>query len=152
METDWWRWWTDETGFDFDSFMHDYKAQRRADGKKTLMSPTRKRLGILRDGCGLATLETNAYANERPRGHGVGLSNLKLLQLFITRLPRLRAIIAHGSKAHDLLPRLDVPASIHPPWKTPHLSGLPAREGAMSDDVVKVLGDNVREIIGDLSR
>jgi hypothetical protein len=148
MGADWWRWWNDETGFDLDAFMRDYRAQRRANDK-TEMSPTRKRLGILRDFCGLASLETNADANERPRGHGPGPSNLALIQLFIDKLPRLRAIIAHGGKAHDLLARLDVPEAMIEVWRPPHFSGLPARQGKMSDAIVKALGHEVREWISE---
>jgi hypothetical protein len=138
---DWWRWWNDEAGFDLDAFERDYKAQRLAMGSRAGMSVTRKRLGFLRE-CGLATLETNAYANES----GPGPSNLALIELFIGWLPRLRGIIAHGSTAHDLLAHLNVPASIKV-WKRPHFSGHGVPAGTMTDDIVKALGDEVREWI-----
>jgi hypothetical protein len=142
MGTDWWRWWNDETGFDLNAFERDYKARRRAIGKRE-ESPTRRRLGILRD-CGLACLETNGFANERSDGHGAGPSNLALLRLFIARLPGLRAVIAHGNEAHRVLARIDAPASIRR-WTPPHFS---SRGSQMTNAFVETLGHEVREWIG----
>jgi hypothetical protein len=117
MSANWWSWWNDETGFNLSVFEHDYEARRRAMGKSPVSS-TRRRLRRLRTN-GLRCLETNAFANEREGGHGTGVPNGELIQQFIRHLPELRAIIAHGAEAQQLMQGVIVPSPIRQ-WSMPH--------------------------------
>jgi hypothetical protein len=62
-----------------------------------------------------------AFAQERPGGHGVGNSNIELLRLFLSKLPRLKAIIVHGAVANQEMDRIELPAWLHR-VSTPHFS------------------------------
>jgi hypothetical protein len=110
-ETDWWSFWDDDSGFDFKKFESEYKQSRLKRGKKSDFSPTRKRLNILREN-GLRTLETNAFSNERPDGHGQGVSNRELLTTLIANLPHLVGVIAHGEHAKRSLDSLTLPSHL----------------------------------------
>ena len=111
MDTNWWSYWSDETGFNLSKFEYDYEARRRAQGKRAV-SPTRERLKRLRSR-GLQCLETNVFAQEGLGGHGAGQSNIELLRLFLSKLPQLNAIIAHGAEANREIDRIELPAWLH---------------------------------------
>jgi hypothetical protein len=119
MDTDWWGSWSDETGFNLSKFEHDYEARRRAQGRRAV-SNTRLRLKRLRS-LGLQCLETNVFAQERLAGHGAGKSNIELLRLLLSKLPRLKAIIVHGAEADREMNRIELPAWLHR-LSTPHFS------------------------------
>lgn len=110
-DTDWWSFWDDDTGFDFKRFEAEYKQSRLQRGKKSDFSPTRKRLNILRES-GLRPLETNAFLNERPNGHGQGVSSRQLLPTLIASLPQLVGVIAHGEHAKNSLESLTLPSHL----------------------------------------
>ena len=111
MDTDWWSYWSDETGFDLGRFEQDYEARRREQGRRAV-SNTRLRLKRLRSR-GLQCLETNALAPEKPGGHGDGRSNIGLLRMFLSELPQLKAIIVHGAEARRAMDRIELPARLH---------------------------------------
>ena len=68
--SDWWAYWDDQLGFDWNAFLKEYKSDRIAQGKQPL-SQTRGRLARLRD-AGIRCVETNVYPNERLGGSGAG--------------------------------------------------------------------------------
>jgi hypothetical protein len=109
LERDWWSFWSESTGFDLPKFEAIYAAARTARGKRPI-SNTRARLNRLR-AHKLNCLETNAYSNERPDGHGSGVSNAGLLRAFLS-MPRLKAVIAHGTVAQKILRTQSLPARI----------------------------------------
>lgn len=119
MDSDWWSYWSDETGFDLSRFEHDYEARRRAQGRLAV-SNTRLRLRRLRSH-GLGCLEANAFAREGPGGHGDGKSNSDLLRLFLSKLPQLKAIIVHGVGAQRAINQIELPARLHQ-FSAPHFS------------------------------
>ena len=98
MNTDWWTFWNDETGFNFVKFQEKYEEAR---GKKRITN-TRLRLNRLRQ-AGLLCLETNVFVNEGLGGHGSTAPSVDLLPTFIDKLPQLRGVIAHGSVAGKYL-------------------------------------------------
>ncbi len=110
LPANWWSYWTDDRGFDFNKFDADYKAWRIAAGKPAT-SPTRRRLDRLREH-GLRCVETNIFRNERPDGAGPGTTNTDVLKLLIAHMPWLRAIIVHGRKAVARYDVLDMPRDV----------------------------------------
>jgi len=117
MNEDWWSFWDKKIGgFDLCEFEEAYEKARVARGKPP-KSKTRLRLERLRSN-ELNCLETNAFMNERLRGAGAGVSNRPFLKTFINRhhLPRLKAVIVHGSKAHKHWRRLklELPNGVQP--------------------------------------
>lgn len=110
MNTDWWSFWNDDTGFDLHKFECTYEATRLARGKRGV-SNTRLRLNRLRSK-GLQCLETNASLKERMNGHDVDSSIQGLLPELIANLPRLKAVVAHGQVADKALNSLRIPASV----------------------------------------
>jgi hypothetical protein len=79
---------------------------------RDLYSNTRRRLNRIRSS-GLKCLETNAYSNEGPGGHGSdGISNTSLLDMFLTEIPRLKAMIAHGKVAEAFLRTKSLPIGV----------------------------------------
>lgn len=111
MDTDWWSYWSDETGFDLNKFEDEYRARRLAQGKRAV-SNTRLRLNRLRDH-GLECLETNIFAREGSDGGPTGEPNARLLRMFLSALPQLKAIIDHGDVARRQLDQIDLPAHLH---------------------------------------
>jgi hypothetical protein len=118
MDTDWWTYWSDESGFDLRRFEHDYEA-RRLTQRKRAMSNTRLRLKRLRNHS-LRCLETNVFAQEGPNSGG---PNIKLLRLFLAELPQLKAIIVHGKEANDQMDQIEIPARLHR-WSTRHFRNV----------------------------
>ena len=57
-------------------------------------------------------METNVYRNEGLGGHKGGVSNADLLRTFLKELPRLKAVIAHGSVAKAFLSRQSSPSHV----------------------------------------
>ena len=51
-------------------------------------------------------LETNVYRNE---GLGAHVSNAEVVRTLLNELPRLKAVIAHGSVANAFVCRLQLP-------------------------------------------
>jgi len=110
LETDWWTFWDDASGFDLQKFDSAYAAKRKSEGKRPIPN-TRARLNRLRN-TGLTFLETNVYRNEGLGGHKGGVSNADLLRTFLKELPRLKAVIAHGSVAKAFLSRQSLPSHV----------------------------------------
>jgi hypothetical protein len=111
LGTDWWSFWDDRKGFDLQNFELFYENERKHQGKGPV-SNTRRRLNRIRVS-GLKCLETNAYSNEGPGGHGSGgKSNTILLDMFLTEIPRLKAVIAHGRVAEAFLRAKSLPAGV----------------------------------------
>ena len=107
---DWWTFWNDDTGFDFDRWDELYRESRRRQGKSEI-SPTRRRINRLRH-AGVKCLEANSFMNERLLGHGAGKSNADLLDHAIGSLPNISAVIAHGNEAQAFVASMKAPARI----------------------------------------
>src|SRR5580704_13247700 len=102
MNTNWWDWWKDDTGFNKDKFMQAYqkrkqqlelmdaREQKRLPKKISALKGARARMERLHSEHHLRCLETNIYSEERRRGHG-GKPNMKVVRLLISRLP-LKAV------------------------------------------------------------
>jgi hypothetical protein len=103
--SDWWKFWSDEGGFDLQQFERTYE-KARVDAKKPKVSATRARLRILRD-AGLRCLETNVFINERLDGAGENAQTNPLLKVFFRRLPNLKAVVVHGTAARRAFRRID---------------------------------------------
>jgi hypothetical protein len=110
LEMNWWTFWDDASGFDFQKFESIFEAKRKTEGKRPI-SNTRARLIRLRN-AGLRCLETNAFRNEGLGGNSGGVSNADLLQTFLKELPRLKAVIAHGSVAKAFLCNQPLPPHV----------------------------------------
>lgn len=112
MNTDWWSFWNDETGFNLRQFEQAYVRERLAAGKRE-KSNTRLRLDRLRSH-GLRCLETNIFSNERLNGPGSSALSNDLLPIFFECLSGLKAVIAHGKIAEGHLRRLSLPSKAQP--------------------------------------
>jgi hypothetical protein len=84
MSENWWQYWDDQSGFDYDAFLYKYMKKRAANGKN--ISPTRRRLNRIHEN-GISCVETNAHQNEKPDGAGVGVPNSKIIALLIKKMP-----------------------------------------------------------------
>jgi len=111
MNTDWWTFWTDKSGFDLAKFEAAYAQSRVVAGKKSATSNTRLRLNRLRQR-GLQCLETNVFSNERLQGRGSAAVATDLMPLFLANLPKLRGVISHGVIAEAYLSRLTLPDGV----------------------------------------
>tara|TARA_B110000483_G_scaffold242513_1_gene328594 strand:+ start:2301 stop:2825 length:525 start_codon:yes stop_codon:yes gene_type:complete len=100
MQRDWWDYWRNDSGFDYEEFVSSYMQEREKIGRR--ISNTRRRLDRIRNN-GVEVVETNAFRNERFDGVGVGYSNYKILSVLIANMPELRAVIAHGKHAAEWL-------------------------------------------------
>lgn len=101
---DWWEFWDDEKGFDFELFETRYNEVRL--GKP---SKTRKYFNHIK-AKGFSCIETNAFSNTtdiRPR-----TQNIQVVKLLIDEIPKLKGIIAHGEHAKKCLRKLIVPAGL----------------------------------------
>jgi hypothetical protein len=130
LDTDWWSYWNDDTGFDYNVFLKQYKIEReriiKQKGKGRIISNTRLRLNRIRDhniGC----IETNTYSNEKPDGSGKGVPNYDLLNVLISNNDNLKAIIAHGKYAKNYLDRATIPDGITT-YTTAHFRSLKYEE------------------------
>ncbi|MEX0286282.1 MAG: hypothetical protein AB3N23_16870 [Paracoccaceae bacterium] len=95
-QTDWWTYWSDQTGFDRKRFMDDYRRIKPVRG-------TRARLERMRTIYGLRVLETNVASNERLEGAGRdAIDNTRLLACLLEERP----VIVQGEKARDRLSEL----------------------------------------------
>jgi uracil-DNA glycosylase len=105
---DWWSYWDDKKGFDYDAFLIDYKKnkneQRKNAGKKELpevFDGVRNRFYHIR-AKGVECIETNVYRNEKPDGAGKNRKiNTALLKTLVVNNKNLKLIIAHGDKAQE---------------------------------------------------
>jgi hypothetical protein len=118
-DVDWWSFWTID-GFDYLRWQRCYETSRVANGLSPV-SNTRRRLNRRR-AQGVYCLETNVFMNERPKGPGVGATNVDLLDVALSTLPNLRYVIAHGCHAHKYLAAQLLPGSIRQVYKTRHFS------------------------------
>ena len=112
---DWWSYWDDATGFQFSKWRSDYKKSRGERGA----SNTRLRLDRLRLR-GVRCLETNVFANERPDGPGIGMSNDSLLHIALETLPNISFVIAHGDTAKDYVRSQAFPSHIREVFELRH--------------------------------
>lgn len=111
LDTDWWSFWNDASGFDLERFEEAYERARSCAGKRPI-SNTRLRLKRLRNYHGLQCLEANVFINERPGGHGGGIPCDDLLRAFFRYLPHLKAVIVHGKIAKEYVNKHGIPAGI----------------------------------------
>ncbi|WP_273432712.1 hypothetical protein [Chitinibacter tainanensis] len=109
LSIDWWSFWNTKTGFDFDAFEMYYMEERKKIGK--YVSNTRLRLNRIRER-GVKCMETNAFCNERLDGAGDGVPNYDVLKTLIHGMPKIRAIVAHGQKAHKYIRSATIPEKI----------------------------------------
>ena len=109
LSVDWWSFWRPELGFNYDAFFAYYVEQRAVRGKG--ISNTRRRLERFRSN-GVRCVETNVFQNQRLGGAGSGVSNHAIFELLAENMPDLRAIVAHGKVAHQLLEGAKLPHGI----------------------------------------
>ena len=121
LTTDWWSFWSDASGFDYNHFLEVYQAERNRVGKRPLSS-TRLRLNRIRDK-GLNCIETNAFGNEGSDGTRHNISNYDLLKVLLSNMPLLKGIIAHGKVAHECLDYIEVPVNVKI-FRTSHFSRI----------------------------
>ena len=110
LTVDWWSFWEDTSGFDYNHFLEVYQAERRAAGRRS-ESNTRLRLNRIRSN-GLNCIETNAFRNEGLDGTRHGISNHAVLEVLRNNMPLLKGIIAHGKDAHKYLDNIEVPVAV----------------------------------------
>ena len=104
LGNDWWEFWDDEKGFDYEAFEAKYEEVRL--GKP---SKTRKYFDYIK-AKGFGCIETNAFRNStgtRPR-----IDNSAVVQLLITEIPTLKGVIAHGEHAKKCFGKLIVPDKV----------------------------------------
>ena len=111
LTVDWWSFWTDTSGFDYEHFLEVYKTERHKAGKRSELSPTRWRLNRIRDK-GLNCIETNVSSNEGSDGIKDKISNHDVLKVLLNKMPSLKGIIAHGKVAHKYLDKIEVPINV----------------------------------------
>lgn len=91
---DFWRFWSDERGFDRPAFLEVYKAERRKRGKSSEVSKTRKVIHCVIESAHLVKcLTTNA-------------DDLQVLQFLVDSI-RPEVILAHGNKANRAVAALE---------------------------------------------
>ena len=104
LGNDWWEFWDDEKGFDYEAFEAKYEEVRL--GKP---SKTRKYFQHIK-AKGFRCIETNAYSNTtdiRPR-----IDNVKVVKLLIDEIPILKGVIVHGEHAKRCFRKLIVPTKV----------------------------------------
>ena len=115
LGVDWWTFWNDDSGFDFQKFEIVFKERRRASGKRLKTRDALDRLlNPLRD-AGLACLETNVFRNQNPDGHkgrGHKVKNDDVLQTLLAELPQLRTVIAYGKCAKNFMSGQSLPPHV----------------------------------------
>jgi hypothetical protein len=104
MKRDWWSYWND-SGFDYDRFMADYRAENTIRG-------SRLRFCRMRD-AGVKAIETNFYRDQGLGGSKRKVSNITVIQSLIDNMPKLKFAILHGTKAHYLSRQLMVHQGLH---------------------------------------
>lgn len=110
LTVDWWSFWEDTTGFDYNHFLGVYQAERTKAGKNPV-SHTRLRLNRMQDN-GLNCIETNAFRTEGIDSTKHDISNRAVLEVLLSNMPLLKAIIAHGTVAHKCLDEIKVPVNV----------------------------------------
>ena len=110
LTTDWWSFWSDTSGFDYNHFLEVYQTERDRAGQRPVSS-TRLRLNRIRDN-DLNCIETNAFANEGSDGTRHNISNYNVLKVLLSNMPLLKGIIAHGKVAHECLDQIEVPVAV----------------------------------------
>ena len=110
LTTDWWSFWSDTSGFDYNHFLEVYQTERDKAGKGQV-SNTRRRLDRIRAN-GLNCIETNTFRNEGSEGTRHNISNSNVLKVLLSNMPLLKGIIAHGKVAHECLDQIEVPVAV----------------------------------------
>ena len=88
---DWWADWNAKTGYDYDTFIADYKM------KKTIKG-VRLRFEHLRNKIRVKCIETNVWQNEGDKKES-RTSNIEVLRLLIDNNENLKVVIVHGREA-----------------------------------------------------
>ena len=104
LGNDWWDFWDDENGFDYEVFVARYNEVRA--GKP---SKTRKYFDYIK-AKGFRCIETNTYSNAteiRPR-----IDNSAVVQLLLAEIHTLKGVIAHGEYAKKCFGKLIVPDKV----------------------------------------
>lgn len=117
LDVDWWSFWSETNGFDYNTFIKHYESTRAKAGK-CKVSPTRARLNWIRENK-IKCIETNAYKNEKADGAGAGISNYVVLNTLLRNTNNIKAIIAHGSIAHKFVDKANISDGIRI-FKTKH--------------------------------
>jgi len=105
MTTDWWKYWDESAGFDYDLFMADYKK------KKPRLMGTRLRFDHIRN-AGKRVIETNFYRDQGPSGSIAKISSVPLIQLLIDNMPKLQMVVFHGEDAKALAHLIKFPEGV----------------------------------------
>ncbi|MFU8863875.1 MAG: hypothetical protein ACNA7O_08160 [Rhodobacterales bacterium] len=90
--SDWWRFWSSDSGFDLSSWRKDYDAQRAASGKGS--SATRRRIDRFKASVP-DLLETNIFATPSTKMANMPKSNTEAFDLLLATFSP-RVIVAHG--------------------------------------------------------
>ncbi|NDU93067.1 MAG: hypothetical protein G3I10_10790 [Ferrovum sp.] len=97
---DFWKYWNDRYGFNFELWEHDYIAS------KLKKSPTRLRLDRLRTALNQPILETNLFAHPSPSQRALeGESKSTDVLDFLLDATKPSVIIAHGRHASEYIAR-----------------------------------------------
>ncbi len=100
LDTNWWDFWSDERGFEYEKLTLKYSEVRPK------ISPTRRNLAHFRKHHGIPCVETNVYCNEAERGEEEEkVANDRVVEVLLDNMPRLRAVIIHGAKAQKFISR-----------------------------------------------
>ncbi|MEO3387600.1 hypothetical protein [Mesorhizobium sp. CAU 1741] len=102
LDTDWWSYWDEGHGFDYDRFMGDYHR------RKPRLYGTRLRFDAVRKE-GYRVIETNVFRDPGPNGSQFQRNNLPLIQAMINNMPGFKGIIAHGTIARRAVQQLRLP-------------------------------------------
>ena len=102
LDTNWWDFWSDERGFEYEKFTLKYSQVRPK------ISQMRRNFDRIR-GKSIACVETNVYCNELEKGHDEeGVPNQRVIELLLYNMPRLRAVIIFGAEAREAINELPV--------------------------------------------
>lgn len=94
MGLDFWRFWSDERGFDRDAFLAEYRAERQQRGKRDSISQTRKVVHyVIESAYPVKCLTTNA-------------DDLRVLQFLLESI-RPKVVLAHGKYAQRAISMLE---------------------------------------------
>jgi len=105
VENNWWAYWDDKKGFDYDRFIFEYKL------KKPRLMGTRLRFDHIR-GARIKAVETNFYRDQGPGGSKRKILNTPLLQTLINNMSDLKKIVFHGDVSISLSHKLKIPEGV----------------------------------------
>jgi hypothetical protein len=110
LGVDWWSFWTDSRGFDYQGFLAFYR-NRRLRRKENPLSQSRLRIHRLREN-GMSCLEVNLFRSERPGAEARGLCCRTVLGFLLPNMPLIKAFIVHGDEAQRHFDSINLPNAI----------------------------------------